>query len=260
MLKVAYDMVPLDCIRDGYLGLRLVPFLGNTSLDEMVRVRVCDHDGMGRLSGRRSGRVVCVYLLYYGSDWIKIGTSNCSNVVVRCYQQAPLAATVVGVFELEKHVGVEEIERRVVALLGREFKYLRMKKPPLNKITDAWMRVLSAGSDVNRQFSRVLRSEDASALFGKLPVKIWRILSDEFGAPLYEPGAFWFVPEFPLEFKGMPIRKCLVGSIMSLISLPNGLFYLETGGGRQASLYGGYLPFVVDFSVLNRYSFEVMSD
>lgn len=204
--------------------------------------------------------IVCLYLLYYGNDHVKVGTSRLEYVVTRTFTQAPPLAIIVTAIQPNGVLPLEYLERRVIDALGQEIN-LKREKPKLDKVVRVWNDINEGRGTLYKMLETVKKERDPLTALGGNLEKIcsvaWNVAC-KLGEPLCDFAAHWFIPRYPKERLPPPLPKGVKlkpGEIVELKFYSNGLFGICIG---QSTIEGSNM-FSCDFSFLEYYEYEVIA-
>ncbi len=242
---------PISSIEGGEVGFSIRPMIGTHVLGE-VEVEIVGRHEQTPPRGFEKTDIVCVYLLYYGDDYIKVGTSRLENVVARMFCQAPLLGVIAVVIGLNKAIPHEFLEEAIIERL--KTGNVKTKRPSLEEVVKVWNEVLRPSSSLREKLERVEDERDPMVILGSICEVAWDVATG-FGEPLYDIASHWFIPKFPEESLPPPLRGGLKGRV-KLRAYPNGLLGVFTG---QSDLLGGAVWFTCDYGSLSNCEFEVVS-
>jgi hypothetical protein len=254
---------PLYSIQGGRVDFSTTPSVGPIvvpSDEGWLRVKVSqvlrgEHPG-----GFEEEDIVCLYLLYYGDEHIKVGTSRLENAVARMFSQAPLVAVVAAVIQLSTELPLESLEKAVIARANElGLRGVEKNKPRLSESVSAWNSVISGRGQLHEKLKAARETAKPLSVLEKLGEVCrvaWKVACKH-GEPLYGFASHWFIPECPRKPLPPPLpegMKLEEGEEIQLKFHPIGLFSVRTG---QLTIEGES-EFTCDFSFLSRYGFEVM--
>lgn len=249
---------PLYSIQGGHVSFSMVPFVGPFSVPSdgsWMRVKVARIFKDEPPDDFEENDIVCLYMLYYGDDYMKVGTSRLESAVSRMFSQAPLVAIVVAVIQPDTVLPLEYLERAIIDKLKSPI--LKRSKPELSRIVSTWNSVISGHGQLYMKLETIKEKMDPLAVLEveEICKDAWGV-AREYGDPLYGFAEHWFIPEYPREPLPPPLPKRVQpreGEEILLKFNPNGLFCVST---RQRTVEGGS-AFTCDFNSLSRYGFEV---
>jgi len=254
---------PLYSIQGGRVNFSMTPSVGPIivpSDDGWLRVKVSQVLREERPDSFEEGDIVCLYLLYYGDEHIKVGTSRLENAVARMFSQAPLVAVVAAVIQPNTELPLEYLENAVIAHANElGLRGVKRTKPRLSELVSAWNSVISGRGRLHEKLKAARETAKPLSVLEKLGEVCrvaWKVACEHW-EPLYGFASHWFIPECPRKPlppplpEGMKLRE---GEEIQLRFHPNGLFSVRAG---QLTIEGGS-EFTCDFSFLSKYGFEVM--
>jgi len=240
MYRLDFESPSIDLIQRGFQGLTLRPLLGLYPLDFLepypVEVR---YSPLKFPVYRFQDDIIGLYVLFYGAEVVKLGTSSVSSILSRMYAQAPLYGLVYSVFVVKRKLKIkgEDLDeqlynhiKEVARRGGIRLPNIMDRKPPTRKIVGAW---LSHSNTALEKVSKVL--SELTALLSEFADSIpdfERILG---------VGEYWFTPycdEQVIEYvRKLPRTASSLDELKNycreescegaLTILPNGLCVLE---------------------------------
>jgi hypothetical protein len=258
-----FPQKPLYTLQGGHASFSLAPLLGYFVMSPdkgWLRVKVSKVVKGERPDDFDEEEIVCVYVLYYDNENIKVGTSRLGNVVNRIYSQAPLVGVIASVIQPNKKLPLEHLEKEIIKQTSkRKLGTVLRTKPNLNKIIDSWNNVINGKSELHKKLEETKRTMmplNVLERLAEISKVAWEVAC-KYGDPLYGYASHWLIPQYP---KGQlpPPRPTQVklkeGQEIYLKFHPNGLFSIRTS---QLTLDGGN-EFTCDFGFLSKYSYEVI--
>jgi len=149
MYRLDFESPSIDLIQHGFKDLRLRPLLGLYQLDFLkpypVEIR---YSPLKFPVYRFQDDIIGLYVLFYGVEIVKLGTSSVSSILSRMYAQAPLYGLVYSVFVVKRKLKIrsEDLDEQLYECIkkieergGNKLPKIMVSKPPTSRIVEAWL-------------------------------------------------------------------------------------------------------------------------